>query len=256
MTAENIPRKRGQRLAYLGSLARGFAHEIKNPLSAMSVNLQMMHDDLGDAQGPREKRVLRRVEVLEREVNRLEKIVNDFLTFARGYQLQPVLQPVNPMLREIMEFWAEDARETGIEAELVLAPDLPDVVLDSGAFKQTILNLLINAQQAIVQQKERGARPEQIVVGTRAVQGGVEVLVIDSGPGIPEKHLPRIFDPYYSTKPRGSGLGLATARRIIEEHGGTLTVQSEVGRGTSFRILIPAANRSARGEPVSQSDGA
>ena len=237
-------KKGRRRLANLGVLAGGLAHEIKNPLSAMSVNLQMMREDLETSEQPRDRRLLRRVDVLEREVRRLESILENFLQYARGTKLRRTLQPINSLLRDIMEFWAHGARDSGIEVELVLASELPDVELDVAAFKQTMLNLLINAQQAIAQRPDGEGRRDQIVVATRAVKGAVEIQVIDSGPGIDQKDLRQIFEPYFSSKSQGSGLGLPTARRIVEELGGTLTVQSEVGRGTSFRILFPMAGSS------------
>jgi signal transduction histidine kinase len=116
------------------------------------------------------------------------------------------------------------------------------VAIDPTYFKQALLNLLNNALEAILGQADQSARKDRIVVGSRRVERAVEVLVIDSGPGIPEDQRARIFEPYYSTKKSGSGLGLPTARRILEEHGGTLTVDSEVGRGTSFRILLPVVS--------------
>lgn len=241
MAGQDTKREGRRRLADLGKLAGGLAHEIKNPLSAMSVNLQMLREDLVASEQSRDKRLLRRVDVLEREVNRLNSILDSFLQYARGVKLRLSRRKINDLLRETIEFWAADARADGIEVELVPAEDLPDVLVDPAAFKQTLLNLLINAQEAITNQTDRGERPEQIVVGSRAAVGGVEIQVIDSGPGISAEELRKVFEPYFSTKSKGSGLGLSTARRIMEEHGGTLTVQSEPGRGTAFRMLLPKA---------------
>jgi signal transduction histidine kinase len=230
---------RRSRLAFLGTLASGLAHEIKNPLSAMSVNLQMLREDLEDADGAREQRLLKRVGVLEREVSRLEQILDGFLRFARGYQLKPVRQSANRLVREVVEFWAAKAHAAGVDVQLVLDPELPDVEFDSTYLKQCLLNLLSNAFDALTERPpgEKTGR-EQILVCTRKAKGGVEILVIDNGPGIALDARERIFDPYYSTKAGGSGLGLSTAKRIVEELGGTLTFDTEVGRGTSFRILL------------------
>jgi signal transduction histidine kinase len=231
---------RRHRLAFLGTLASGLAHEIKNPLSAMSVNLQMLREELdSDGATPRDQRMLKRVQVLEREVGRLEGILDGFLRFARGYQLEPKRQPVNALLREVVEFWAAKAHVAGVDVQLVLENDLPDVSVDATYLKQALLNLLNNAFDALTQRPD-GAKDgrEQILVCSRRSKAGVEVLVIDNGPGIPVETRERIFDPYFSTKAGGSGLGLPTAKRIVEELGGTLTFETEVGRGTSFRILL------------------
>jgi len=229
---------RKNRLAYLGSLAGGLAHEIKNPLSAMSVNLQRMREDLERSSQARDARLLKRVGVLEREVRRLEEILDGFLNFARGYSLEPTPTSINTVLREVAEFWAGRAQSQGVDVELVLGEGLPEVLVDATYFKQSLLNLLNNALDAILG-ADGEKNGQQIVIGSRPAKGGVDVLVIDSGPGIPEEMMARIFEPYVSTKKGGSGLGLPTARRIVEEHGGTLTVQSEPGRGTSFRIFLP-----------------
>lgn len=235
-------KSRQSRLAFLGTLAGGLAHEIKNPLSAMLVNLQMLREELEAAATPREQRMLKRVGVLEREVSRLEEILDGFLRFARGYKLEPARQSANALLRDVVEFWAAKAHAAGVDVQLVLEPDLPDVEIDATYIKQALLNLLNNAFDALTQQPAAGRTGrEQILVCSRRANGGVEVLVIDNGPGIPLEARARIFDPYFSTKAGGSGLGLPTARRIIEELGGTLTFDTELGRGTSFRMVLRAS---------------
>ena len=230
---------RQSRLAFLGTLASGLAHEIKNPLSAMSVNLQMLREDLEAVEGTRSPRLLKRVGVLEREVSRLEQILDGFLRFARGYQLRPTRQSINALLREVVEFWAAKAHAAGVEVQLMLEDALPDVSIDSTYLKQALLNLLNNAFDALTERPgaEKSGR-EQILVCSRRAKSGVEVLVIDNGPGIPVDARARVFEPYFSTKAGGSGLGLPTAKRIVEELGGSLTFDSAMERGTSFRIAL------------------
>lgn len=246
-------KSRQSRLAFLGTLASGLAHEIKNPLSAMSVNLQMLREDLEGSDSPREQRMQKRVTVLEREVGRLEEILEGFLRFARGYQLKPVRQSVNALLRDVVEFWAARAHAAGVDVQLVLEQDLPDVEIDATYVKQALLNLLNNACDALTQrpEAEKSGR-EQILVCSRRAKAAVEVLVIDNGPGIPVEAQKQIFDPYFSTKAGGSGLGLPTARRILEELGGSLTFETEPDRGTSFRIRLPVAS-GADSDPSSDS---
>jgi signal transduction histidine kinase len=230
------------RLAFLGTLASGLAHEIKNPLSAMSVNLQMLREELEGSDQSRDARLLKRVGVLEKEVVRLEAILDGFLRFARGYQLKPVRQQLNELLRDVVEFWAAKAHSAGVEVQLVLEEGLPDVMVDATYFKQALLNLLNNAFEALTQvPKEQRTGREQILVCSRRAKGGVDALVIDNGPGIAADVGPHIFDPYFSTKAGGSGLGLPTVKRIIEELGGTLTFDTEPARGTSFRVFLKEA---------------
>jgi two-component system, NtrC family, sensor histidine kinase HydH len=241
---------RRSRLAFLGTLASGLAHEIKNPLSAMSINLQMLREELDGSDQSRDQRLLKRVAVLEKEVARLEQILDGFLKFARGYQLNPVRQPINPILRETVEFWAAKSHAAGVDVQLVLEEGLPDVLVDATYLKQSLLNLLNNALDALTGRpaQERDGR-EQILVCSRRSKGGVDALVIDNGPGIPVDSREKIFDPYFSTKAGGSGLGLPTARRIVEELGGTLTFDTETGRGTSFRIAFKEAQPAAAPDP-------
>ena len=235
-------KSRRSRLAFLGTLASGLAHEIKNPLSAMSVNLQMLREDLEVGDGAREQRLLKRVGVLEREVSRLEQILDGFLRFARGYQLEPKRQSANRLVRDVVEFWAAKAHAAGVEVQLVLEPDLPDVPFDESYLKLSLLNLLNNAFDALTERPaaERTGR-EQILVCSRRAKGGVDALVIDNGPGIPADVGAKIFDPYFSTKAGGSGLGLPTAKRIVEELGGALSFDTEPERGSSFRIFLKEA---------------
>ena len=230
------------RLAFLGTLASGLAHEIKNPLSAMSVNLQMLREDLDGSTQTRDARLLKRVAVLEKEVSRLEEILDGFLRFARGYQLKPVRRQLNELLREVAEFWAAKAHAAGVEVQLVLEEGLPDVMVDATYFKQAVLNLLNNAFDAVTSApKEQRSGREQILVCTRRAKGGVDALVIDNGPGIPADVGTHIFDPYFSTKAGGTGLGLPAVKRIVEELGGTVSYDTEPERGTSFRIFLKEA---------------
>jgi signal transduction histidine kinase len=153
---------------------------------------------------------------------------------------------VNSLLREVVEFWAAKAHAAGVDVQLVLEDGLPDVLVDATYFKQALLNLLNNAFDAVTlkPEGERGGR-EQILVCSRRAKGGVDALVIDSGPGIAPEAATRVFDPYFSTKSGGSGLGLPTAKRIVEELGGTLSFDTEPGRGTSFKMFLKEAPTAA-----------
>jgi two-component system, NtrC family, sensor histidine kinase HydH len=226
----------------LARLAAGLAHEIKNPLSTMAINLALLEEEWGRAAGARsegqseptarEKRCVKRVQSLQREVRRLETIVEDFLRYARGGEVNREPQDLGALVREVLDFVElEDSRQ-GIRHHLDLPAGLPLVMLDPGAFRQALLNLFVNARQAMPLGGE-------LIVRTRRQGNFIELSVTDTGVGMPPEDLQRCFEVYFSTKKGGTGLGLATTRRIVEEHGGTITVVSEAGRGTSFSIVLP-----------------
>ncbi|MBI5362605.1 MAG: two-component sensor histidine kinase [Planctomycetes bacterium] len=220
-------------------LAAGLAHEIKNPLSTMAINLALMEEDLGGHRAagaselsPREKRVEKRVKTLQREVQRLETIVEDFLRYARGGQINRAPADLVQLVRETLEFVEPEDARLSIRHHVDLPLGLPLVMLDEGAFRQALLNLLVNSRQAMPSGGE-------LIVRVRREGNFAELSVTDTGVGMKLEEVERCFDVYFSTKKGGTGLGLATTRRIVEEHEGTITAVSEVGRGTSFSIVLP-----------------
>lgn len=226
--------------AFLVRLAAGLAHEIKNPLSTMAINLALLEEEWGGARraadapepGPREKRCLKRVQTLQREVRRLETIVEDFLRFARGGQVNRAPADLCALVREVLEFVEPEDRAQRIRHHVELPAGLPLVMLDPGAFRQAVLNLFVNARQAMPDGGE-------LIVRVQRRGNFVELTVTDTGVGMTPQDRERCFEPYYSTKKGGTGLGLSTTRRIVDEHDGTIAVVSEKGRGTSFSIVLP-----------------
>ena len=231
-------RRQQKRMAYLGALAGGLAHEIRNPLSTMKVNLQLLREELARLEDQRVERASRRVETLEKAVRRLEEIVNDFLKFARGFDLELEPLDLNALIDEVVVFIEPETQRHRIDLRTAYDPSLPKVPVDRKDLQQALLNLLLNARQAI----EETGQPGELFVTTHGGAGEVTINITDTGPGIPAEVLPKIFDVYFSTKRGGTGLGLPTCRRIIEEHGGRLTVESEPGKGTAFTILLPATS--------------
>lgn len=223
--------------AVLARLAAGLAHEIKNPLSTMSINLALLEEEWSRAKDggeptAREKRCSKRVQTLQREVQRLETIVEDFLRYARGGEINRSPQDVGALVREVLDFVELEDSRLGIRHHVELPAGLPLVMLDSGAFKQALLNLFVNARQAMSQGGE-------LIVRVTRRGNWAELSVTDTGSGMSPEQLEHCFDVYFSTKKGGTGLGLSTTKRIIEEHGGRIAVVSELGRGTSFSILLP-----------------
>ncbi|MFN3467227.1 MAG: sensor histidine kinase [Candidatus Brocadiales bacterium] len=216
----------------LSTLAAGLAHELRTPLSTISLNLQLLQEELQTCLDGKTEAPLSRVCVLQKEFQRLEEVLSDFLRFAKGDSPELLEQDINQVVDEVIDFVAPEAKKNNIEVMRNYTPNLPVVKLDTGLMKQAILNLIINAQQAMPQ----GGR---LSVSTSLNEGHVHVEVTDTGIGIPKSHLNKIFQAYYSTKKKGTGLGLPTAKRIVEEHGGSISVESKEGLGSSFVIQLP-----------------
>jgi signal transduction histidine kinase len=227
-------RRRSKHLESMGALAAGLAHEIKNPLSTMSVNLQLMAEEFADPQNPVEQRTLRRARLLLGEVRRLDDIVNDFLKLARGYEIQPEAVDLHLLVTELLRFVEPENDRLGISVRSSLDPAGRMVVADPKYLRLALMNLVVNAQQAM------GDGGGELFVETRTRDGLVDIRVTDTGPGIEEDKLTRIWQPFFSTKTGGTGLGLPTTRRILEALGGDIQVFSEVGRGTRFTVSLPS----------------
>jgi len=223
----------------IAKLAGSLAHEIKNPLSTIRLNMELLAEDFSaDPENPLHRRVLAKVQVVQRECQRLQDFLDDFLHFAkvRHFKLEP--SSLNQQVKEVLEFFRPKARQSRIEVIEFLAADLPTVLLDREAFRGALLNLVLNAQQAM---PDGG----QLVVRTSATIDGVALDLIDTGCGMDPATMGKMFQAFFSTKKAGSGLGLPTARKIVEAHGGQIKVQSEVDKGTQFTIKLPTPARLA-----------
>lgn len=247
-------RARGaERLAEIGTLTGGLAHEIKNPLSTIGLNAQLLVEDIHELPLPDDERsrVVRRIEGLRRETERLRDILTDFLQFAGRVRLDPHPLDLNVIVEELADFYLPQASQQGVRLRVQPAQHPAFAAVDPTLMKQAILNLMINATQAMTEQpRGKGAadpqRPRELhlrVESQRGREPGVAVHVIDTGPGIEPARVDEIFLPYVTSKSGGSGLGLPTARRIVEEHGGSIQVHSTPGAGTDFVITLPQAQR-------------
>ncbi len=216
----------------VSALAGGLAHEIRNPLSTMRLNLDLLAEDFADAEDPREQRALRKIDRLRVESHRLENILEDFLRFVRAQEPRRRPTDLNGVVEEVRDFCEAMGLESGIVTRSHYDPDLPPLPLDAELFKQALLNLIRNAQIAMPDGGE-------LIIQTHRDANDAVLEVIDTGQGIAPEALPRVFDPFFSTRPKGSGLGLPTTRRIVESHGGAIAVESEPGRGSKFTIRLP-----------------
>src|SRR5262245_40605029 len=232
-------RAHAERNAYRGLLASGLAHEIRNPLNAMNMNLQMLEEELQGAPQLAGDDLLDLLASTKSEIKRLERLVTNFLLYARPSAPKFEKKDLNEVLRNTAVFLQADFRQSGVALELDLEPLLPSVDLDESQFRQAIMNILVNARQVM---REGGA----VTLSSKAGAGGEIVVAIrDQGPGIPPDNRDHIFEPFFSTRAGGTGLGLAIARLMVEAHGGRIDVQSEVGKGTTFRIHLPRRHEKA-----------
>jgi signal transduction histidine kinase len=230
-----------QKYSELAELAGSFIHEIKNHLSTLGLNLQLLVEDFQEPQNPRERRALERIQRLQGECQSVIDVSNDFLRFARVIDLEFVTVHLGTVIEEMIDFFAPTARQGNVEIQRYIPADLPAVRIDRELFKQALLNLMLNALQAM---PEGGSLIFQATTETTPNAPGSAVIclsVIDTGKGMRPEMLSRVFRPFFSTKPGGTGLGLPTTRKIIEAHGGSIEVQSESDRGTKFSIRLPAA---------------
>ena len=237
-----------ERLAVLGSMTAGLAHEIKNPLSTIGLNAQLLGEGINDAELPDEDcgQLLRRLDALSREAERLRAILTDFLQFAGRVRLDAQPRDLVAIVDDLRDFFHPQCDQHRI----VLRTNLPQtpvpVQADEGLLKQALLNLMINATRAMADGATTDTVPRgELILQVEADDDEARVHVIDTGPGIEPERLEQIFHPYVSHTAGGSGLGLSTARRIIEEHGGRLVAHSEVGRGSDFVIHLPRKSAAA-----------
>jgi signal transduction histidine kinase len=216
----------------LAELAGGFCHEIKNHLSTLGLNLQLLAEDFTDAETHRVRRALDRVRRLQGECERLIEVSNDFLRFARlrDFDLKATRLPA--VIEEMIDFFAPTAKQARVEVRSFVPADLPPVKLDVELFKQALLNLMLNAEQAMPEGGE-------LTVQACVEDGRVRLDLIDTGVGMTADAAAQVFKPFWTTKPGGNGLGLPTTKRIVEGHGGSIEVQSEPGRGTKFTLRLP-----------------
>lgn len=219
-----------RKLGALGRLSAGIAHEVKNPLNATMIHLELLKMQLADSPG-----ALDHVAVIAAQVRRLDEVVQGFLKFTRPEELQ--LQPVaiRPLLEELMPVISAEASKHHVDVRLEFPSDLPPASADPGLLQQAFLNLALNACQAMPQ----GGRLR--IAGARGPGHTVEVTFEDSGVGIAPDDLARIFDLYFTTKEHGSGIGLSLVYRTVQLHDGEIEVQSVPGRGTSFRVRLREA---------------
>jgi signal transduction histidine kinase len=245
--ASETPKNKNEHLNQLEELSKltgTLAHEIKNPLSTIKVNLKLISEDLEssnsaepDKIGPekddkRVARALRKIAVIQKETDRLEQILDGFLRYVGKTELQLTDVDINELISDMVDFYSPQAYSRSITVRHSLYKEPLVCKVDPGMLKQVILNLFINAQQAM---SEGG----ELMIRTDRQKKDAVIQISDTGSGIAPDRLPRLFDAYHSSRPQGTGLGLATAQKIVHAHNGTIAVASELGKRTSFTIKLP-----------------
>lgn len=225
-----------EKLAALHTLSAGVAHELRNPLSAMDLNLHLLEEELQE-QGPLKRRTARYLQILNAECRRLSAILDNFMKFARPSSIDTHEVDVHRVIEHIVALMQLEAQEHRIHLEHTIEKDLPPVLGDETQISQVLVNVVVNAFHALA---EGGCCHITATTCTADGKRWVEITVRDTGVGIPEEALPRLFDPFYTTKPSGSGLGLAIAYRIMQDHGGLISVSSAPATGTSVALRFPA----------------
>jgi PAS domain S-box-containing protein len=228
--------RRAENLASLTTLAAGVAHEIKNPLGSMGIHIQLIQRALKAGKPLDQATLGHDLEVINEEINRLNGIVVDFLFAVRPMDTTLVLGGFNHLVSDLAEFLEAELDQAGIRYDLDLEKGDDTVFLDERFLKQALLNLVKNSMHAM----HAGGR---LSFSTKRTVDGLVFKLTDTGSGIPEELLEKIFEPYFTTKDFGSGLGLTLVYKIVKEHGADIQVQSKVGTGTTVTIVFPPPQR-------------
>jgi signal transduction histidine kinase len=225
-----------ERSTALGRLAAGVAHEIRNPLNFINLSIDHMRQRLGPAEPERRADFERILDNMKSEISRLNRLVGDFLSFGKPMRLDPRPCALDGVLREVASLVEHKARDQAIAIALDAEPGLPRIVADPELLKTCFLNLMINAMDAMP-----GGGLLDLSVRRREEDGQeeIEVVVRDSGKGMTSEEIRAAFEPYFSTKDTGLGLGLALTHKIVTDHGGSVVIESEPGKGTTVRLRLP-----------------
>ncbi len=226
--------RRSERLAALGQLSAGLAHEIRNPLGVIKGSAETLGRKL-----PTEDPVARELAgYISSEVNRLNSLVSRFLSFAKPLELKKQPEDISPIVEHAIKAAQEQWPDSGVEVERTYSTDLPTAYVDAELTEQVFKNLIFNAYEAM----EADGGTLQVEISKEFSDGrrGVEVAFSDTGPGVPPELREQIFNPFFTTKSNGVGLGLSIVSKIVDDHGGWIRVEPRSGKGACFRVFLPS----------------
>jgi two-component system NtrC family sensor kinase len=250
---------REQRLAAIGKVSAQITHEIRNPLSSIGLNAELLADELQGAHfddPANRKETLALLSSMAHEIDRLTEISEQYLAFARQPRPVGTRVDLNELTGDLVDFLRPELLQAGVRVALDLDAELPPVAGDEGQLRQALLNLVRNAKEAMA------PAGGELTVRTRALpaaEGAPEracLVVRDHGPGISPSALDHLFEPFFSTKAKGTGLGLALTQQIINDHGGTLEVRNETDGGACFTLTLPADRPAADERPSTRAAAA
>jgi PAS domain S-box-containing protein len=236
---QEISLRRAENLASLTTLAAGVAHDIKNPLGSISIHLQLLQKALAKKMKDTDKTTDKYFNVLKEEVERLNRIVVDFLFAVRPMALELRENDLNKVISQMAEFVRFELEQSKILCLLELDEELPAILIDERYMKQALLNLIKNAQAAM-------PNGGVLTIATNYIDNEIRISIADTGIGISRENLAKIFEPYFTTKETGTGLGLTQVFKIIREHQGEIIVDSAQGGGSEFKIILPIPQKETR----------
>jgi signal transduction histidine kinase len=228
-----------ERMATVGRLSLKVAHEVRNPISAIELNAEMLEDIVRGRSGVDMDDAGSLVAAIRDQVNTLDALTEEYLAFARFPKAHFEEESVNHLVQELADFVRPVAARQGLTMRVETDPAVPTLEIDRTLLRQAILNLVKNGLEAL-------SRGGELTINSRATERGVEIVVADTGPGIPAEVGERLFEQFFTTKPQGTGLGLSISRQIIEEHGGDLTWANRPGGGAVFTIRLPSTRSAQR----------
>lgn len=232
MKLKEEARRVEDRLLSFSHLAAGMAHEIGNPLNALQIHLQLLEKNIGEDEG----KVRKHLEIVKEELKRLTSMVEEFLSAIRPVQLKREERYIQDIIKGVVEVYSPEFERRGIHVDMDLSPVLPPTLVDEARLRQAFLNVIKNAVESM---PEGG----KLKITARLERGKIYVDFEDEGTGIPSSDLKRIFEPFFTTKEKGIGLGLFITNKIIRAHGGEIKVESKVGEGSKFTVVIPVERK-------------
>lgn len=230
---------RNEKIDSLRILAGGVAHELGNPLNSIGIHLQLIERDIRSVAAKKKDKMIEHISILKEEISRLDGIIKTFLSAVRPFRGEFQEEDVNSIIDEVIKLIAPQLKSRGILLSTKYDIKLPAVLVAKGEIMQAVRNILKNAMEAI-------GRGGQILVATSIRNERIVIKIKDSGPGIPAEEISKVFEPYYSNKDLGSGLGLMIVQRIMNQHGGYVEVESGAGAGATFKLIIPVRKKKRR----------